>query len=386
MEEYKIGVLLPRSSLYPAIAIDLMDGLKNAFKTFDATDIKFCYENIGFGGIEATVYAKVEKLLLEENVSVVIAFMDHTEAFKLEHLFANLNKLLIVLDPGAHIPLSWETSPFCYTLSLQAALGSRLTGQLATAEGSRKPIFATSFYEGGYLQCFSYLKGIENGGGQVQSHFVVPFKREDFKIDPLHHALEQYKPDSMLAQFSAESGAFFLNEYINSGLYKELKLYSSPFMLEETWLSTISYPFDGIRGYVTWLTDLPSYSNKLFLERLEQETGKTGNIFSMFGWEAAQFIIQCRQILNRHNYKIRAAQQDLEYISFESPRGFIKMHAHTHHLIAPMYITEIISAENKKCKLKLIEEDVSILENFEKYINDKPEGVFSKWTNTYLCI
>jgi branched-chain amino acid transport system substrate-binding protein len=386
MEEYKIGVLLPRSSLYPMLSMDLISGLKNGFRSFGVTNVKFCYENIDFGGVEATVYSKVEKLLLEENVSMIIAFMDHTEAFKLEPLFRNINRLLIVLDPGGHIPLNWQTSPFCYTLSLQAALGSRLTGQLATTEGSMRPVFATSFYEGGYLQCFSYLKGLQNGGGAVQAHLVVPFQREDFKIDPLHQAFEMYKPDSILAQFSAESGAFFLNEYISSGLYKELKLYSSPFMLEETWLSTIPYPFDGIRGYVTWFKDLSCDSNTFFLNQIEEETGTAGNIFSMFGWEAAQFIIQCKQILNTYGNKILPAQSELENIAFESPRGTVKMHAATHHLIAPMYITEIISTINKRCKLKLIEEDTAVAEKFEHYIADKPEGIFSKWTNTYLCI
>ncbi len=386
MEEYKIGVLLPRSSLYPVLAMDLISGLKNGFNAFGIDDVVFRYENIGFGGIEASIYSKVEKLLLEENVSIVIAFMDHTEAFKLEPLFSNLNKLLIILDPGGHIPLNWNTSPFCYTLSLQAALGSRLTGQLATEEGSVRPVFATSFYEGGYLQCFSYLKGLESGGGEVQSHFVVPFQREDFKIDPLHHSFEQYKPDSILAQFSAESGEFFLKEYMNSGLFKELKLYSSPFMLEETWLSRISYPFDGIKGYVTWFQDIESESNQFFQKYIEKETGKTGNIFSMFGWEAAQFVIECKKILNIYDQKIVFAQPYLEKICFESPRGHVQMHAVTHHLLAPMYVTEIIQTENKYCKLKLIEMDAAILEKFEQYILDKPQGVFSKWTNTYLCI
>ncbi|UKJ06771.1 ABC transporter substrate-binding protein [Solitalea lacus] len=381
MTEKRVGVLLPRSSLYPTLSIDLMSGFKAYLKKSEVS-VKIFSENIGFGEAEAVVYTKVEKLLLDEDVSFVIAFIDHTEAFKLVPLFSKLNKLLVVMDPGGHIPIDWQSSPFCYTLSLQAAFGSRLTGQLSGQEGAVRPVFATSFYDGGYLQCFAYQKGIEAGGGQIQSHLVVPYVREDFSISPLHDVLEQKQPDSILAQFSIESGEFFLKEYTRSGLYKKLKLYTSPFMLEETWLNSMDYPFEGIKGHVTWFHDLENESNHLFKRTL----GGQSNIFSMFGWETGQFFIQCTTILNKYNGVIVDATHELEAIAFESPRGVVEMHSTSHHLVAPMYITEVIPSQSGKCKLQLIDTVPDIIEKFEQYKIEKPEGVFSKWTNTYLCI
>lgn len=387
MTDFKVGVLLPRSSLYPSLAINLVSGIKTAFKTYGIENIQLQYENIGFGADEADIYAKTEKMLLQDDVILVIAYMDYMEAYKLEPLFAGMNRLLLVLDPGGQIPLNWNTtSPFCYALSLQAALGSRMTGHLAAKEGAVKPVFATSFYEGGYLQCFAYQKGIESGGGQIQSHLVVPFKLEDFSINPLHDMVKQQQPDSILAQFSAEAGALFFKQYTNTGLQNRLKFYSSPFMLEETWLETIEYPFDNIRGYVTWLRNLSNETNLLFLNKIEETTDNEGNIFSMLGWEAAQFVIAFSRIINNYK-KISLAQNDLEKLIIESPRGLLMMHADTHHFIAPMYLVEVI--KNKKggtCELKLISEKKSTTEEFEQHVADKPEGVFSKWTNTYLCI
>jgi branched-chain amino acid transport system substrate-binding protein len=385
MTEFKVGVLLPRSSLYPSLAINLVSGIKSAFKTYGVENIQLQYENIGFGSIEADVYARTEKMLLQDDVMLVIAYMDYMEAFKLVPLFASMNKLLLVIDPGGHIPLNWPTSPFCYTISLQAALGSRMTGHLAAKEGAIKPIFATSFYEGGYLQCFAYQKGIEKGGGQIQSHLVVPFKLEEFDINPLYEIVKHQQPDSILAQFSAEAGAIFLKEYINTGLQHQLKFYSSPFMLEETWLATLEYPFDKITGYVTWLKNLSNQANALFLNKIEGATDNEGNIFSMLGWEAAQFVIAFSRIINNYK-KIHLAQNDLENLSIESPRGLLMMHAATHHFIAPMYLVEIIKNKGGTCGLKLISEEHSATEEFEQHVADKPDGVFSKWTNTYLCI
>lgn len=385
MKEFKVGVLLPRSSLYPSLAVNLVAGIKSAFKTYGVEDIQLCYDNIGFGEVESTVYAKTEKMLLQDDVMLVIAYMDYMEAYKLEPLFAGMNRLLLVLDPGGQIPLDWNTSPFCYTLSLQAALGSRMTGHLAAKEGAVKPVFATSFYEGGYLQCFAYQKGIESGGGQIQSHLVVPFKLEEFDIKPLHDIVRQQQTDSVLAQFSAEAGALFFKQYTNTGLQHRLKFYSSPFMLEETWLETIEYPFDHIRGYVTWLKNLSNETNQLFLDKIEETSEQEGTIFSMLGWEAAQFVIAFSRIINNCK-KISLAQNELEHLIIESPRGLLMMHADTHHFIAPMYLVEVIKNKEGRCSLKLILEKKSTTEEFEQHVADKPEGVFSKWTNTYLCI
>jgi branched-chain amino acid transport system substrate-binding protein len=385
MNAFKVGMLLPRSSLYPSLAVDLVSGIKSAFNTYGIDNIQLYYENIGFGEVEANVYSKTEKMLLQDDVMLVIAYMDYMEAYKLEPLFASMNKLLLVLDPGGHIPTDWNTSPFCYAISLQAALGSRMTGNLAAKEGAVKPVFATSFYEGGYLQCFAYQKGIEKGGGQIQSHLVVPFKLEEFDINPLHDIVKQRQPDSILAQFSAEAGAVFFKKYIHTGLQNQLKFYSSPFMLEETWLETIDYPFDHITGYVTWLRNLSNETNLLFLNKIEETSQKKGTIFSMLGWEAAQFVIAFSRIINNYK-KISLAQSELENLSIETPRGLLMMHADTHHFIAPMYLVEIIKNKEGRCSLKLISEKKSTTEEFELHVADKPEGVFSKWTNTYLCI
>ncbi|POY34646.1 hypothetical protein C3K47_19210 [Solitalea longa] len=381
MTEIRVGVLLPRSSLYPTLSIDLMSGFK-AYLKKSGVPVKVFSENIGFGEVEATIYNKVEKLLLDEDVSFVIAFIDQSEAYKLVPLFSKLNKLLIVMDPGGHIPTDWQTSPYCYTLSLQAAFGSRLTGELAGTEGAVRPVFATSFYDGGYLQCFAYQKGIEAGGGEIQSNLVVPYVREDFKISPLYDVMEQKQPDSILAQLSAESGDYFLKEFIGSGLHTKLKLYASPFMLEETWLNTIDYPFNGIKGHVTWFQDLDNESNQLFRTTL----GDQSTIFSMFGWETGQFLLLFSAILSKYDGRIADATHDLETITFESPRGSVQMHSATHHLLAPMYITEVIPDQSGKCKLQRVDTVPDISEKFEQYIKEKPEGVFSKWTNTYLCI
>jgi branched-chain amino acid transport system substrate-binding protein len=371
MNEIKIGVLLPRSSLYPSIGSDLLKGLKTFLNFEFSGNYKIYLENIGFGAVESEVYSKAEKLLLQEDVEIIVAFLDHSAAMKLDGLFEGLKKILIVVDPGAQVPLDWKKSKYRYTISFQNALSSRLTGKLAADAGALKNIFATSFYEAGYLNCFSFQRGLQLTGGNVCNHFVIPFKLEQTNMSLLDQAVDAMKPDAVLAQYSAEAGKIFLDGFINCKIYTRTKLFVSPMLLEEGWLADQDFVFEGISGVVSWTKEIQSEENLKFVASLED----SANLFSLAGWDAAQLIYQIKNI------------GDTNDLSFTGPRGIMKYDAETNCFFGPHYCVNVTpDAQGKKSKLA-ISDKIEVSEVVrQQYINDQPSGFLSKWTNTYLCI
>src|SRR3989338_2192712 len=99
----KIGVLLPRSSYY---------------------------EIIGFGADKNSVYRAAERILLDENIAVVFAYLTQRSAQLLRPLFMAANRLLIVLDAGANLPQEWPTTPNILYHSLHNSLGAWLSGKM----------------------------------------------------------------------------------------------------------------------------------------------------------------------------------------------------------------------------------------------------------------
>jgi branched-chain amino acid transport system substrate-binding protein len=154
-------------------------------------------------------------------------------------------------------------------------------------------------------------------------------------------------------------------------------------MLEETWLSGLSYPFDKIKGAVTWSGELDNEMNKTFISRAKQHL----SIFSMISWEAGQFISKAAEYIEENERDVKAASPQIENINFFSPRGNIKFHKRTHYQQTSFYWTEIVKDETTgNCKLKILNEISFTDSDFEDFITDTPTGIFSKWTNTYLCI
>ncbi len=60
----RVGVLLPRSSLFPALGLDILNGIKSCLKHNDVQGaVTFLTDNIGFGIEEAEIYTKAERLI-----------------------------------------------------------------------------------------------------------------------------------------------------------------------------------------------------------------------------------------------------------------------------------------------------------------------------------
>src|ERR1043166_950 len=114
----RVGLLLPRSTDYPAMGYDILDALKYNLKKRGNESVQFFSENIGFGEDAAVNYAKAEKLFLQDDADIVIVYSNSINAEALYQLAETLNKPLIILDAGMQTPLS-PVSSHCYHISLQ---------------------------------------------------------------------------------------------------------------------------------------------------------------------------------------------------------------------------------------------------------------------------
>ena len=71
----KIGILLPRSDMFPAIGLDIMNGQKLALKSNKHSEAlpHFIIENVGNAAGD-NLLGITEKLLLQEEVDFIIGF------------------------------------------------------------------------------------------------------------------------------------------------------------------------------------------------------------------------------------------------------------------------------------------------------------------------
>lgn len=379
-----IGFLLPRSTYYTGISFDLFDGLTSSLSSLGRNDIRIVTENIGFGSDKQLCYKAAEQLIMHEQAQVVFAYIGHRMAQVLRPLFTAANRLLIVLDAGAHLPQEWPSSPHIYYHSLNNALGSWLSSNLAVRDGYSNGGMVTGYYDGGYLHTVGAYNGYLEAGGKMRFNLATGYRKEDFSMQPLKEQFQHSETDCLISLFSGDYVQWFFKDLVQHFPDQHLPVYLPPFALEESMLKEAVYPGDKVSGIATWSVNLQNEQNALFTDKI-RAAGREPNLFSLLGWEAgilADFLT--KELQQRPNCK-QAAEQ-LSDFSFESPRGTVVFDKETNSSIAPLYEAKIENDGTGHCAVKIVGEIADVASAYENLRSQPIEESVSGWFNSYTCI
>lgn len=383
---FKVGILMPRSTLYPTIGLDILAGIKEAL-TYNAvfTEITLITDNIGFATNEQEVYAKAEKMLLMDEVDVVVMIADLRITEMLQPLFAASNKILLLVNMGTDIPEKWNTGATTIIHSLNFCLNTKLTGALAAQQPLKKTINTIWYYDAGYLQCFSMINGNQQNGGSTAFYHITPLKDQEFSLQPVQQFLTENKDvKTVLCLFSGPQIHLFYKEIEALQQSHQLQLYVSPMMLDESikkevtanFLSTVA------TGFVPWHSSLNNAANTIFKNQLTQ-SGKATNYFSVLGWDTGTLIQKIKHQYQQANTNAAQIVQSIANQKIDSPRGWIKIDPSSNYVYAPAY--KAICTNNFDITIQ--DEHLDMETEFEQFKQVKINfAETSNWKNTYLCI
>lgn len=378
--EKKIGILLPRSTDYPAMGFDLLDGLRCRLAYDGKEGIKTIPENIGFGEDRKDIYAKAEKLLLQDEVDCIVAYLSPANAAAVYTLMETAGKPLVVLDPGMNYPAE-EQGKNALHISLQGIHSSYLSGKKA-AESKSDVILATSFYDGGYGGPSAYAKGAQEGGGGVVHNFISHYKESEFSVQPFMEAVREKRNAGVAACFSTYLASMFLNNLSTEQLPEDLEFYCSAFMAEEQNMAGYNLPEAKFYTYIPWASALDGAHNSAFKQYILQRKNKMANVFHLLGWEAG---IVCAHLLSAEGAFSGVIEEMRQNWSYESPRGTITFHPETRTTYGPLYFAEMLKDDNAKATIRIHNEVAVAADEHLSILQSKPDGISSGWFNNYPC-
>jgi branched-chain amino acid transport system substrate-binding protein len=370
----KIGLLLPRSTEFPAMSFDLLDGFRLSCRRM-GFDVQVFTENTGFGEDAEATHARAEQLVMQHDVDLICAYATSLNAEALYPFAETTNKPILFFDPGVEL---FEAPPhrLCRHITLQGLMACDHLGKQA-AQGNRKVVIASSFLDGGYRSSWFFNEAITKSGGTVSGHFVSLYKDSEFTLHPLVELAQNSGAEAITAAFSSYLDQLFMKSLKEIGEPAvRLPFYCLPFMADEQLLSDIQFPGGTFHTIVPWARSLDNEQNRDFTATVSKEKNKQANIFHLLGWEAAQ----CAAQITAHG------MESLKEWSFESPRGTVQFHPDTHTTYAPLYNGKITAGDRGECVLNVSSSFNVTAEEHKQLHLMKPEGTYSRWKNNYLCI
>jgi branched-chain amino acid transport system substrate-binding protein len=374
----KIGFLLPRSVLYPSISFDIVDGFKASLKKAGAeSKYEIVSESIGIAGKDEDIYAKAEKLLLQ-GADIVVGYINPASAEFIHPLFENSGRQLLVLDSGYHFPAFKEKLSNTWFISLQGNLLCRAIIRKAIEDDNNtKFAFTCSFYDAGYRPSYTFSAAAEQKGAAVVYNHVTQLNRADFTLDPLSGYLTNNDDTALLISFCGDMAEDFFREASKSDAIRNTKIYGSGFTADEGWLDKIPYPGFDWECAVAWCKNITTPENEEFTTALEGIKSGKANLFSLLGWEAAQFITA-------------AGGGEPDGIIIQSPRGEVCMDAESGFTEAPVYYaTAVKNFQTGNCSLKGVKKVISLETERKRLRNDialLQNITVNSWLNAYACL
>ena len=381
----KAGILTPRSTLYPSLTVDLMNGLKLSLKQQNIFDeVELLIENIGYGTDEADIYARTEKLLLQHDVDLVIVFADSIIAEMLQPLFTATSKILLMVNFGANFPKSWKPDPTSITLSLNFCMHAKLTGKLAALESGKDAANVVSYYDGGYNQCYCMLNSHQENGGVPLFNHITHLKMAEFTLEPLQRFLEEHKEvHTLLCLFAGDQAEKFYQEIPLLQQTNNLNLFVSPMMLNETLKFPDAVNVKNVKGYIPWHESLKNEENHIFTQQVISNTDKPANYFSLLGWETGLLLAAISSQMKSGNNGAPGIIRSITGIVFNSPRGWFKIDSSTHLSYGP----SMLACYNNDMKINVVNDVADIETAWVAFTHEQlPGRDNSSWRNTYLCI
>ena len=376
-----VGILLPLSNTHVGMSKDFVDGFNSLLKLKERTSaVTIKKESVGLGGLEKEVYAKAEKLLVSDDVDILIAYIDEKVTPMIYSLVEATGKLLIMVNPGANHPLNWIAQPSVIHLNLQHAFLCWLTGRLAATDDNSKAAYASSFYDCGYLHSADMVKNFMNSGGSIQYNYINnQVYDENFEISQLTDFLT-FSPDctNIIAVYDEKPASLFYNRLNNHKTDHPLHLYVSPMMMTEKALEQIGegYQFS-IEGYLPWQPDMDTESNQNFIKACT----RPASIFSLLGWEAAMIIDAIITNYKDDLQEGEAIVEHLKKIPLQGPRGQMKLDAETLYYTTAFGRFTLQAGSTKAA----VESVTDFEQDWKTFSSIDTEGAVTGWTNTYLC-
>lgn len=371
----RIGFLLPRSTEFSSMAFDLLDGLRTHLRLTGHDDCQVFTQNAGFGEDAGAVYTAAERLVMENDVQLIIAYATSLNAELLYPLADTTGRPILFVDAGMEF-FDAPPNPNCYHITLQGLEACVRIAKKASENG--KAIFsATSFLDGGYRSIWAFEKGLQPAGSSFSGHFVGHYQPAEFTLAPLTAQLATGQSDAVLASFSSYLNQLFLTKLKNEPeTTRSLPFYCAPFMADESLLQSVPFPGGTFHTLVPWATSLTNAANDEMLATILAEKKKTANLFHLLGWEAAT---AAKQILEHGIISLAGW-------SYESPRGTVTFHPETHCAYAPLSSGFIVAGENGNCTLQFTGTEPVSADDHRKLFFMKPDEGYSRWRNNYFCI
>lgn len=375
----KISILLPRSDMYPTLAMDFINGFKLSLNKTMAHGLtpQIILESVG-NAADDNLLKVAEKMILQEEVDLTITFCSVYKLRELVTIFHNYKKPLIHVDLGGSVLKKEHLSPYVLHHTLNLWQSTYAAGIYAANNFGKKAAVIASFYDGGYQLSEGFVRGFTNEGGTIVNYYVGPMDYKAETFDGMIQGIEEAKPDVIFALFSYNEGKKIFDKLAKSILNGSIPIMVIPLMTDET-INTENYEIENVHSIASWSFDDETSLMQDFLKDFKESYEENPNIMGLLGFEVGLTVASCVSSEGKIAAKLK---NTLQQKTINSPRGILKYN--------DLNESQVARFKLRKFQFNKTEYHNKVVDTHDASFSEKLYDEFEKlpytgWQNPYIC-
>jgi branched-chain amino acid transport system substrate-binding protein len=339
----KVGLVGPFSGPSAAAAQQVLDGFTLGVETFGGK----------IGGLNTTVLREddqlkpdvalqaVNKLIERDKVDVIVGPQYSNTMIASQRTITEAKVLNVSAVAGPSLIAGKQCSPYFFATSFQNDEAHEVMGIYLTSKNIKRVYILAPNYPAGRDALTGFKRTFK---GQIVGEVYTPLSQLDFAAEISQ--IKQANPEAVYVFYPATFGINFHKQYGQSGLIKDIPLYSSS-SVDEASLVAIGDVAIGTFQATSWNFDTPVPANKKFTDAFVKRFNYRPSFISSYAFDGAQ-------LLNAALTEVKGSFADkpaliaaMEKANFNSVRGPFKF-ASNHIPIQNWDLVEVIKDSDGK--------------------------------------
>ncbi len=359
-EPVKVGVLLPYSGVYAALADEIDAGFDLALEQHgQGLEFEVIREDTE---VQPPVgLAKARKLVLEDEVDVLTGVVSSGVLGAIRDFVNDAKVPIVVSNAGLDAATGERCTPYLVRVSFTNASPSTAMGEWLARQGVSTVYTLAPDYAAGHDSIGAFEESFKAGGGEIVGGEYTPFqKTQDF--GPYLAKAKESGADALYVFYAGGEAISFVKQYDSFGLKDAMPLYGSGFLTSPLYVAAEGPAANGVVASLHYVPTVEGEANARFVEDFKASFGHVPSEYAVQGYDAGRAIVQAVKGGATDRAALAEALPKVDLSG--SPRGPVSIDPATHNIIQNMYIYETV-AEGDGLTQKI----VGTVENFTPPVN-----------------
>ena len=335
-KDFKVGLLLPFSGVYAALGSHIENGFKLGLEHFgkDLAGHTVTVVREDTEAKPAVGLVKAKKMVLQEKVDALTGIVSSAVLGAVRDFAHGSKTPIIVANAGNDVMTGAKCSPYIIRVSFSNSQITRSMGSWLALQGVKKAYLMAPDYAAGHQMMEAFRSTFTGAGGTIVGEAYPPLQgTKDY--GSYLAAVKGSDAQALFVFFAGGAAITFVKQYAAFGLASDVPLYGAGFLTSAAYVHVQGQAADGITASLHYVPGLDNAENNRFQADYKKAFGKTGSEFAVQGYDAAHMIVEA---IKASGGDKEAFKQALAKVSFDGPRGPLRIDPKTNNVIQNIYI------------------------------------------------